>query len=383
MKKLSVLFLVSPFLVAAGGCAAEKSSNPLSPSVAGPIPGVNITAPSPIEPKDGQRIATDTQPVTLRLGNATTSGPRPLSYLFELATDAGFTSRVFTREGIVPGDGGSTSLRLPDPLASGRSYYWRALAQDGANTGPYSPPAHFDVFTPVVFQQPVPIAPIGNVTVTSLRPTFRWINAPRAGPAGAVAYDIEVSETDSFALKVTATVGEQPNETSIVPPQDGEPNKQYFWRVRAFDPTTTGPWSATQVFRTPASAPSGGGGTGTSGHLGPGPLTADRARQVVFGTASEFPGLLAVFSTDAEAVAAADQLLLRTIWHLQLAGYQAARQRNPSGLISSDKMNIFIDGAWQLYDIFSLGYAGRATYVQFFKMDAGGASPVPSGGIPD
>ena len=90
-----------------------------------------------------------------------------------------------------------------------------------------------------------------------------------------------------------------------------------------------------------------------------------------------------MFPTDAQAVGAADQLLLRTIWHLQLAGYQAARQRNPSGLISSDKLNIFIGGAWQLYDIFSLGYAGRATIVQFFKMDAGGANPVPNGGIPD
>jgi len=118
-------------------------------------------------------------------------------------------------------------------------------------------------------------------------------------------------------------------------------------------------------------------------HVPPGPLTEGGAKNVVFATTNEFPGLLAVFSTDAEAVAAADQLLLRTIWHLQLAGYQAARQRNPSGLISSDKLNILIGGAWQLYDIFSLGYAGRASYVQFFKMDAAGVNPVASGGIPD
>ena len=35
------------------GCEAAKSSNPTSPTVAGPIPGVNITAPALIEPAQG------------------------------------------------------------------------------------------------------------------------------------------------------------------------------------------------------------------------------------------------------------------------------------------------------------------------------------------
>ena len=65
---------------------------------------------------------------------------------------------------------------------------------------------------------------------------------------------------------------------------------------------------------------------------------------------------------------AADQLLRRTIWHLQLAGFQAAGQRNPSGAISSDKLTIFINGGWHVYDIYSLGVAGRATTVQFFEV---------------
>lgn len=116
-------------------------------------------------------------------------------------------------------------------------------------------------------------------------------------------------------------------------------------------------------------------------HVLPGALTEDRAKQVVFATASEFPGLTAVFGSEGEAVAAADQLLLRTIWHLQLAGYQAGRQRNPSGAISSDKLTIFVNGGWHAYDIFSLGYAGVASKVQFFEV--GSPNPVASGGIPD
>lgn len=46
MKSRNLLLLTAlATAIAAGGCEQKKSSNPLSPSVAGPIPGVAITAP--------------------------------------------------------------------------------------------------------------------------------------------------------------------------------------------------------------------------------------------------------------------------------------------------------------------------------------------------
>ncbi len=117
-------------------------------------------------------------------------------------------------------------------------------------------------------------------------------------------------------------------------------------------------------------------------HVGPGPLTADRARSVVFATAAEFPGLAQVFGTDQEATDAATELLERTIWHLQHAGFKAGKQRNPSKAISSDKVTITLDdGIVHIYDIFSLGSAGRATTVQFLELT--GADPVDFAGLPD
>ena len=203
MKKLGILSVVSLLFVTVGGCVgAEKSSNPLSPSVAGPIPGVNITPPTPLEPRDGVNIAVDQQPLTLLLENAGTNGQRPLSYVFDVATDTGFTNKVFTREGIAPGDGGRTALRLPDPLASGRTYYWRAQALDGANTGPHSPAAHFRIFTPIVIEKPTPESPVDNVRIDSLQPEFKIGNAPRSGPVGGIRYVLELSDTDSFANKI-------------------------------------------------------------------------------------------------------------------------------------------------------------------------------------
>src|SRR5262245_32639571 len=113
MKLPGRLLILSLFVGLTVGCAADKSSNPLTPTVAGPIPGVNITTPTLIDPGAGAMVAVDKQPITLVVGNSTTNSPRPLKYIFEIATDATFSNKVFTREGVEPGDG-RTSLRLPD-----------------------------------------------------------------------------------------------------------------------------------------------------------------------------------------------------------------------------------------------------------------------------
>jgi hypothetical protein len=266
------------------GCQVQKSANPLSPTIAGPIPGVNITAPQPVAPASGTKVAVDQQPITLVVQNASTNGVRPLSYLFEVAADSDFQNKVFSREGIKPGDG-QTSFKLPDPLATGRTYYWRARAQDGANTGPYSSGTAFNVFTPIVIQAPTPTAPIGNVVTSSATPHFEWTNAVRSGPVGAIAYQVEVASSDTFANKIaTWTVAETPSQTGLDSPQALAYGTQYFWHVRAFDPTTAGPWSSTQAFSTPVTPsvtqPPPGGGGGTSGGCG-----ASSADQIDMSTA--------------------------------------------------------------------------------------------------
>src|SRR6266508_1032105 len=80
-------------------CEAKKSSNPTSPTVAGPIPGVNITAPVLLEPAQGFKFKENEQPIRLVVQNATSSGVRPLTYTFEVAADSGFGTKAFSRSG--------------------------------------------------------------------------------------------------------------------------------------------------------------------------------------------------------------------------------------------------------------------------------------------
>ena len=80
------------------GCSLSETANPLSPDVAGPIPGVTISAPQLVQPLSGAKIADDAQPLTLTVGNATTSGFAAPNYLFEIATDTSFQ-----QQGLFPG----------------------------------------------------------------------------------------------------------------------------------------------------------------------------------------------------------------------------------------------------------------------------------------
>jgi hypothetical protein len=283
----------------------EKSENVLSPTVAGPIPGVTIGMPVPLEPKDGRNIDFASQPITLLLENAPSNGERPLNYLFELATDSNFGNIFFVRENIVPGEGGRTALRLSDALPTGRTYFWRARAQDGANTGVYSGPAHFNVYTPILIERPTPFSPANNVAVDTVIPRFTIGNAARSGPVGSFSYILELADSDSFESKEHIwTFGEQPGQTLFTAPSPLFGGRQYFWRVRAYDTNdNAGDWSPTAVFRTVAQGPPptqpGTGGSCTSQGT---PLAILQCRRNQFGPHMSDSQLVAFLKSSASDI---------------------------------------------------------------------------------
>ncbi|MEO8076502.1 MAG: hypothetical protein ABI818_09260, partial [Acidobacteriota bacterium] len=205
MKRTTVAGALCAMLtIALSGCQAKKSSNPLSPSVAGPIEGVNITAPKLLEPAQGFKYKESQQPIKLLIENATSSGVRVVSYMFEVATDTDFASKVFARAGVAAGDGGRTSVQI-DRLDTGRAYYWRARAEDGANSSLFST-AQFEVLPRPVLNAPALLSPINNERVASRRPTLVVGNSDRNAAVSSLSYEFQLATDQGFGQLVSAGI---------------------------------------------------------------------------------------------------------------------------------------------------------------------------------
>ncbi|HXG55272.1 MAG TPA: hypothetical protein VNJ03_07805, partial [Vicinamibacterales bacterium] len=178
------------------GCEASKSSNPLSPSVAGPIGGVEITAPKMLEPAQGFRFKETEQPIKLLIENSSSTGVRPITYTFEVASDDGFNSKVYARSGVATGDGGRTSV-IVEKLDLGRGYYWRVRADDGANTSMFAS-SSFEVLPRPLLNPPALQSPIDNVRTTTRRPELTVGSSERNVSVGNLTYEFQIAVDPAF-----------------------------------------------------------------------------------------------------------------------------------------------------------------------------------------
>ena len=278
--------------LALAGCEASKSSNPLSPSVAGPIAGVNITQPKLLEPTQGFKFKETQQPIKLLIENSSSSGVRPLTYLFEVATDNTFTSKVYARSGVPQGDGGRTQVII-EKLDLGRVYYWRARAEDGANSGAYAS-ASFDVLPRALLNPPSRISPVNGVTTSTRRPELIIGAAPRNETIGFVRYEFQIATDVAFGGVVSSGLRDEGGgNTGYTPGADLAASAQHYWRVRATDGDTTSAWSATEIFRTPAASGGGGGGGGNPAPLPGGSCASSNGEAIVRCVEAKYPNMLA------------------------------------------------------------------------------------------
>jgi hypothetical protein len=266
---MSIKHFIASVIVAtafsSGACERAKSANPLSPDVAGPLPGVEISAPKTLEPGVGQEILATTAPLNLLIENAGTTGPRALFLQVEVAADGAFQQILHQAGRIEPGPDGRTSYQLPEPLGAGHTYYWRARALDGANTGPYSSTAHFSVVDPVVLEPPTPLEPLGNISTN--RPNFLVRNGNVSGPAGTIVYRLEIGTSTNAPPAAILTVTPGAGGTTTMNLGDLPYDRTLFWRVYATDGVVDSPYSGIASFRTPPPPPPAPGPP-------PGPLPA-------------------------------------------------------------------------------------------------------------
>ena len=240
-------------VVMSAACEVAKSENPLSPTVAGPMEGVTFIAPKALQPAADRQIKDNEQPFEVVIENAQSSSPRPYKMRVQFATDANFSSVVWSREGIDPQEGGQTKFVMAERLQSGRQYYWRVMADDGANQSSWSDVVGFQVLQPAAFGAPAPRAPVANTQVSGQRPELVVANGSAQGPVATPFYLFQVATDPSFSqVVVSEEAAQQGGETKLTVPAPLAYGRTYYWRVRISDGLTVGPWSMTETFRTPA-----------------------------------------------------------------------------------------------------------------------------------
>ena len=255
---MAVGWCVAATVVALVGCGVEKSRNPLSPSIAGPIEGVVISAPIPVTSTNGQLIRATEQPITLGFSAAMSNSERPFWYEIEVSTSDVFDALTHTADQVSPSGGEAESYQIPE-LAADQRYVWRVRALDGANTGPYSEVAAFEVYTPVTVGRPRPVSPVSDAQVddTSTRLTVR--NAEVTGPAQNVRYEFQWATDADLSQGVQSVTVPAGDSTTSAAIRDLDDETRYYWRSRALaDGRETEPiageWSQTVSFMTAASS---------------------------------------------------------------------------------------------------------------------------------
>ena len=269
-------------LVPTMGCGNEKSRNPLSPSIAGPIEGVTITAPGPVTVGVALIPVTE-QPMTLVFSNATTNGERRVHYGLEVATDPGFTQLVHSASNIPADSGGQTSYQMPLTLDSDQVYHWRTRADDGANASAFSEAGIFEVYTPLTIKAPALVSPangtvlagrvltlvVGDteLSVSATDMQFRFELATDTGFTNVVtALDVAGQITQMQVMRGEMAVGptspfiprgavDRGNVNPVsVSTGDLAWNTSHYWRARASavgrEGQVVGPWSVTGTFVT-------------------------------------------------------------------------------------------------------------------------------------
>ena len=221
-------------LALAAGAALLLASCAKSPGA----PSVSFTSPLAAQPANGASFKFNAQPVSLTITNAVRTATVTTTYSVEVATDAGFTNKVFTKDAIPEGTG-TTSVTV-NSLAGGATYYWRWHALvDGVSSAP-STPLSFVVAPQIIINPPVVVDPIAGATATQARPAFVTNNATRVGPVGTISYEFQVSTSTAFtSILASATITEgSGGQTSWTPTSD-LPEGALAWRVRATDPANT------------------------------------------------------------------------------------------------------------------------------------------------
>jgi hypothetical protein len=236
-----------PLVIFTSACGAESPTSPSDGSSS------TVTAPRLVQPASGATVTLGASPLTLVVENATATPAQTMTYTFEVATDASFSTRVFVQEGVTQGDAGRTSTTVTTTLEPGVAYVWRARAQTASVSGPAADGWSFTTEAEQSLAPPVAIEPASGVVLREPAVEFVLGQGARAGGVSSISYRIEIATDEALSnLVAVLTVSEQASETRVPFDATLELGRTYCWRVKAFAGPVSSEWSPIFSFRAPS-----------------------------------------------------------------------------------------------------------------------------------
>jgi subtilase family serine protease/flagellar hook assembly protein FlgD/WD40 repeat protein len=200
-------------------------------------------APIPDSPGPGAQVGS--RDVTLVVRNARDLEFDPLVYDFLLASDPAMSVVVATATGVHETPG-TTGAHLPFLLDEGATYWWQARARDAGGASPWFDPVSFTVDSfngsPTA---PVPLRPVNGATVATLTPELA-VGLATDPEDDALTYTFQLDRVpafDSAELQERSAVVPNTSEATTVMPSPLVDNTHYYWRARASDGASSGPWA--------------------------------------------------------------------------------------------------------------------------------------------
>ena len=171
--------------------------------------------------------------------------------MFEVATDTDFTTKVYARAGSRPATADARASRSTGSISAG-PYYWRAKADDGANSSLFAT-AQFEVLPKPFVGAPGLVAPVNGDRAASRAADAH--REQRGSQCRCRRDRLRVPGRDGPEFRRSGHRGRgrrkpRPDAIRYGCRPDGRSGRT-TGACRATDRETTGPWAATQSFRTP------------------------------------------------------------------------------------------------------------------------------------
>ena len=161
------------------------------------------TAPTPKAPAD--KTTESSTSITLEVDNATDPDGDTLTYHFQISEDSSFQGQVDEQQPIKAG--ATTTTWQPTSLVRGKTYYWRARANDGTNDGPWSTVYSFTIELGEVATETVEEKPVEEATTEV---------TPDAGEPAPEPQDEPVADAGSGKESEAKDTGTSTDESSTV-----------------------------------------------------------------------------------------------------------------------------------------------------------------------